>query len=222
MLHYKLANSDCIQRAIKNIDWEKAFLNADVNKKVFLFSETILNIIRNFIPHEVVTCDDRDPPWMTRLIKKAIKDKNLFYQRFVENTDFTNNNSNVERFCSFQNNLTIAVETAKQQYFAKIAKKLSVRNSSVIPTDFKLFTDKSLSNITFIENDIGRIISSLDPNKGLDHDMMSIRMLKICDDSINKPLRLIFRACLEHGMFPQNWKKANVIPIHLKKTTSNQ
>ena len=90
----------------------------------------------------------------------------------------------------------------------------SVRNSSVIPTDFKLFTDKSLSNITFIENDIGRIISSLDPNKGLDQDMMSIRILKICDDSINKPLRLIFRACLEHGMFPQNWKKANVIPIH--------
>ena len=258
MLHHKLANSDCIQRAIKNIDWEKAFLNADVNKKVFLFSETILNIIRNFIPHEVVTCDDRDPPWMTRLIKKAIKDKNLFYQRFVKNADFTNNNSNLERFCSFQNNLTIAVETAKQQYFAKISKKLSdpninsktycsmlkcfltgkqvpcippifhdnrfitdfrekaelfntffanqcssvVRNSSVIPTDFKLFTDKSLSNITFIENDIGRIISSLYPNKGLDHDMMSIRMLKICDDSINKPLRLIFRACLEHGMFP--------------------
>ena len=192
----------------------KAFLNADVNKKVFLFSETVLNIIRNFIPHEVVTCDDRDPPWMTRLIKKAIKDKNLFYQRFVENTDFTNNNSNLERFCLFQNNLTIAVETVKQQYFAKIAKKLSVRNSSVIPTDFKLFTDKSLSNITFIENDIGRIISSLDPNKGLDQDMMSIRILKICDDSINKPLRLIFRACLEHGMFPQNWKKANVIPIH--------
>ena len=33
--HYKLANFDCIQRAIKNFDWEKAFLNVDVNKKVF-------------------------------------------------------------------------------------------------------------------------------------------------------------------------------------------
>ena len=33
--------------------------------------------MRNFIPHETVTCDDRDPPWMTSLIKKAIKDKNL-------------------------------------------------------------------------------------------------------------------------------------------------
>ena len=51
--------------------------------------------------------------------------------------------------------------------------------------------------------------------------MMSIRMLKICVNSVSKPLGLIFRACLEHGIIPQNWKKANVVPIH-KKTTSNQ
>ena len=82
----------------------------------------------------------------------------------------------------------------------------SVQNSSVLPTDFELFRDKSFSNI-FTDNDVGRIISSLDPNKAHGHDMMSIRMLKICGNSINKPLGLIFRACLEHGIFPQNWKK---------------
>ena len=59
--HYELANSDCIQSAIKNFDWEKAFLNVDINKKALLFNKTILNIIRNFIPHKIVTCDDRDP-----------------------------------------------------------------------------------------------------------------------------------------------------------------
>ena len=77
---------------------------------MLLFNETIQNIIRNFIPDEIVTCDDRV---MTTLIKKAIKDKNLFYQRFVKNTDFTNNDSNLERFCSLQNNLAITIETAK-------------------------------------------------------------------------------------------------------------
>ena len=69
--HYKLANSECIQRAIANYDWEKAFYNIDVNKKVMLFNETVLNIIRNFIPHEVVTFDDRDTPWITSRIKKT-------------------------------------------------------------------------------------------------------------------------------------------------------
>ena len=70
--HYKLTNSDCIQRAIKKFDWEKAFLNVDVKKKVWVtYCETIVNFIRSFIPHETVTCDDRDPPWMTSLIKKG-------------------------------------------------------------------------------------------------------------------------------------------------------
>ena len=71
MWHYKLTNSDSIQRAIKNFDWEKAFLNVDVNKKVLLFNETVLNITRNFIPDEIVTLGDRDPLWMTILIKKS-------------------------------------------------------------------------------------------------------------------------------------------------------
>ena len=126
MWHYKFANSDCIQRAIKNFDWEKVFLNVNVNKKVLLFNETQLNIIRNLIPLEIVTCDDNNPPWMTRIIKKAIKDKNLFHQCFVKNTDFTNNHSNLERFHSLQNNLTNTIETTKQQCFAKIAKKLTL------------------------------------------------------------------------------------------------
>ena len=75
---------------------------------------------------------------------------------------------------------------------------------------------KFLSSIRFTDNDIGRIINSLDLNKAHGNDMMSIRMLKICGDSTNKPLVLIFRACLEHGVFPQNRKKANVVPIYKK------
>ena len=57
---------------------------------------------------------------MIRLFKKAIRDKNLFYQCFVKNTYFANNDSNLERFCSLQNNLTITIETAKQQFLQKL------------------------------------------------------------------------------------------------------
>ena len=39
-------------------------------------------------------------------------------------------------------------------------------------------------------------------------------MLKICGDSIYKPLRLTFRASLDQGNLPLSWKKANVVPIH--------
>ena len=52
------------------------------------------------------------------------------------------------------------------------------------------------------------------------HDNISIRMLKICGLSICKPLEIIFRTCLNHGKFPEEWKKANVIPVLNKATNS--
>ena len=41
-------------------------------------------------------------------------------------------------------------------------------------------------------------------------------MLKIYDSSIYKPLEMIFKQCMETGVFPSEWKKANIVPIHKK------
>ena len=68
---------------------------------------------------------------------------------------------------------------------------------------------ESLTTIDFSNNDILKIIRNLDPNKAHGHDMISIRMVKICDDSICKPLKLIFQSCLESGKFPSKLKTAN-------------
>ena len=95
--YYKLANSECIQREIANYNWEKAFYKIDVNKKVLLFNETVLNIIRNFMAHEAVIFDDREPPWITSRIKKTINDKNLALKCFVKNKGSVNNNSYLEK-----------------------------------------------------------------------------------------------------------------------------
>ena len=35
-----------------------------------------------------------------------------------------------------------------------------------------------------------------------DHDMISIRMLKICGESISKPLEIMFKSCIEKGLLP--------------------
>ena len=46
--------------------------------------------------------------------------------------------------------------------------------------------------------------------------MMSIRKLKLCGESILKPLELIFRFCIENIKHLNNWKKVNVVPVHKK------
>ena len=60
------------------------------------------------------------------------------------------------------------------------------------------------------------MIQNLDPNKAHGHDQISIRMLKHCSTSICKPLEIIFNRCLETGMFPNDWKKGNVVPAFKK------
>ena len=57
-------------------------------------------------------------------------------------------------------------------------------------------------------------MQSLDPHKAHGHDVISIRMLKICGVSICKRLGNIYKACIEKGKFPSEWKKANIVPVH--------
>ena len=54
-----------------------------------------------------------------------IKDKNLLFKRFLNKICFVNNSSSLQRFSSLQNKLSSLIETLKQEYFSKIAKKLS-------------------------------------------------------------------------------------------------
>ena len=82
-----------------------------------------------------------------------------------------------------------------------------MNNSSKIPSTFLKRTDKFISSISFSSNDIARIIPDLDPNKAHGHHMISIRMLKICGESISIPIEIIFKSCIEKGQFLTNGKK---------------
>ena len=91
-----------------------------------------------------------------------------------------------------------------------------LRNKSEPPATLSKKMRESLTTIDFSNKDILKIIRNLGPNKAHGHDMIIIKMVKICDDFICKPLKLIFQSCLESGKFPSEWKKANVVPVHKK------
>ena len=84
-----------------------------------------------------------------------------------------------------------------------------VENTSKLPTDSFKRTKNLLSTISFTKDDIAKIIKNLNPNKAHGFDMISIRMLKICVDSILKPLGPNFKSChaLKVGNSPSNGKK---------------
>ena len=71
------------------------------------------------------------------------------------------------------------------------------------------------SSITCEDNDILKIIRNLDIGKAHGFDDISIRIVKLCDDFLVKPLS-IFQNCINSGVFPDSWKKSNIVPIHKK------
>ena len=66
-----------------------------------------------------------------------------------------------------------------------------------------------------LKKDMEPVIQNLDSNKGHGHDM-----IKKCGKSITKPLLIIYKKRLEKGCFPNEWKQANVVPVHKKMTKS--
>ena len=69
---YQLGNVDQIQQAIEQFSWEKSMRNLNINEMVSLFNKTIKNILSNYIPHERIICDDKDPPGFSKNNKQLI------------------------------------------------------------------------------------------------------------------------------------------------------
>ena len=91
-------------------------------------------------------------------------------------------------------------------------------NDSVLPRSYITRRNNLLETIKIDADKVLKIIRSLDCNKAHSWDDMSVSMVKICDSSIVRPLCLTYETCMHTGLFPDNWKKANVLPIHKKES----
>ena len=94
-----------------------------------------------------------------------------------------------------------------------------VKNASALPK-FKYRTDKRLNYFTINENDIFLIIKNLHADKAHRWDNISIRIIQLCGKEIILPLQLLFKSMLEEGIFADDWKKSNVVPVHKKESTN--
>ena len=66
------------------------------------------------------------------------------------------------------------------------------------------------------EEEMLKIVRALNIHKAHGHDDISIRMIKICDKSLLKPLTLLFENSTKSSCYPDIWKRSNIIPVHKK------
>ena len=109
-------------------------------------------------------------------------------------------------------NILIENTYVKRKHVTK--KKLSGKQHHASVVLLKLFYNNRLYTVTFLQDNIGKIIQNLKPKKTHDYNNISIRMLKICGSSIYGSLELILKDTLRTGLSPSNWKKGNIVPIH--------
>ena len=126
--HHKEAGTDLIRRSIEIFNWDRAFKNSDVNDMVDIFPKTIYNILSNFIPHQTITIDDKDPPWFNTNIKSLPQEKNKIYKNFRKDRNYTQLLRKLEHL---QNRLNNSIDSSKHNYYLRMANKLnSIQKSS--------------------------------------------------------------------------------------------
>ena len=77
-------------------------------------------------------------------------------------------------------------------------------------------TDTCLYSVKSSTEEVLSIKNKLDSNKAHGHHEISVRMLKICDFCVSRSSQIMYKSCLDKEKFQQEWKKANVIPVHQK------
>ena len=111
------------------------------------------------------------------------------------------------------NNFITDIKT-KAKFFTEQCTPL--KNDSVLPINQMFLTQSRLGTLHFNENEILKIISTLNIHKAHGHDDISIRMIQICDRTLLKPLIIIFQNSVKYSYYPDIWKRSNIIPVHKK------
>ena len=140
--------------------------------------------------------------WST--VKPFITNKNKEISHIVENNQVISDENEIA--------------TSLNNFFLASA---SLNNEpDEIPDNNIVYNDSSLDSITVNEQDVADVIKTLKTNKASGPDGISPKMLSLCSSALVKPLTRLFNASLKLGKVPDEWKMANIVPIHKKGSTT--
>jgi hypothetical protein len=113
---YHLTNTEALNLAIRNYDWDSILSIDDANIMATTFSNNLFEIFNSFIPHYDKVLKSNDGPWFHQRIKTAINKRDKLYKIYVKTNNIANhrhfkvqaeaiNNLVLESKDSFRNNL---------------------------------------------------------------------------------------------------------------------
>ena len=94
---YKSAKINLIHEELSNTNWNDLFFNLNSNEMCLLFTDTFLGIMSKHISNEIITCDDKDAPWISPQVKTSIKRSTRVYRKWVKRGRNPDNYKNVRK-----------------------------------------------------------------------------------------------------------------------------
>jgi len=141
---------------------------------------------------------NRKPKAFWNLLGSRSKSRSSPDLIIVGNKDITNP---IEKATTFNN------------YFASIFSKWDTNKQiPVVPIN----EDPNLSSMTLTEEEVKRELDGVDITKAPGPDGIPTRILKDCAENLLTPLTYLFNLSLNSATVPQEWKRANVVPVFKK------
>ena len=108
-----------------------------------IFNKSVLNVLSNFISHETILCNDKDPPWFNSRIKSLLQSKNKIFKNYRQNKS---NLQLINKLNLFQERLRDLITISKNNYYKRMANKLNnlQRNSKAYWSLSKCYLNKKI------------------------------------------------------------------------------
>ena len=102
----------------------------------------------------------------------------------------------------------------KATLFNDFFESVFTQSSSSLPPLDKLETPaNNISNIDISEDEVYKVLVSLNPDKAMGADGIGPRVLKYCALALHKPFHRLFTLCLSRHWLPQEWKIHRITPV---------
>ena len=90
------------------------FNNKNVDEMTTCFSERLMIVMSENIPNKIVTCSDKDAPWINNEVKSAIRRNSRVYRKWVLRGRNSCTKDNVRKV---QNDTYRLIKKAKKRLF---------------------------------------------------------------------------------------------------------
>ena len=140
-------------------------------------------------------------------------DNNFITKKFWAHVKNTSKCNRIPEIIRYKNEIFSNTKTKADMFNSFFYDQFSEPSSYDIHIDFDIDREEY---IDFSTERVNQLLKDININKACGPDAIPGIVLKHCSSSISTPLSRLFKSIYDTGLVPNDWKEANVVPIHKK------